>query len=213
MSRNVNKKPSPGAVAGTPEAAASPKQPKPPMSRSDAARAAGAARRRKQQLRRLAVGALGLAVIGGFLYYRARSDAALPGQAVSQMASRHIAVGDPTPRYDTDPPTSGPHVPEPASWGVYTEPLDKPAMVHSLEDGGVVISYRPDLDRATLDQLTTLAKTYTTDLILAPYPGLSHPIVLTAWGRIDRLDTLDEARIRQFADAWRGKDHHGDSGS
>lgn len=73
-------------------------------------------------------------------------------------------------------------------------------MVHSLEDGGVVINYRSDLDPAMIGQLTAVVNSYASDhLIMAPYPGLTKPIVLTAWGRIDQLDTLDEARVRRFA--------------
>jgi hypothetical protein len=33
-------------------------------------------------------------------------------------------------------------------------------------------------------------------------------IALTAWTRIDTMDTLDEARVRRFIDAYRGIDHH-----
>lgn len=214
MSRRSNKKPRTVSDAGSPQLPVVPGIPKSTTSRSEAARALGAARRRSQRLRLISVGILAFAAFGGFVYLRGRRDAALPGQAVRQMISRHIAVGDPTPVYDTDPPTSGPHVPEAASWGIYTEPMEKQAVVHSLEDGGVVINYRPDLAPATIGQLAAVVNGYASDhLILAPYPGLTKPIVLTAWGRIDQLDTLDEARIRRFADAWRGKDHHADSGS
>ncbi len=187
-----------------------PKQGKP---RQDAARAAATAMRRTARIRNLAVAGFALASVAGLVYLSVRRDAARPGQSVAQMPSRHIAPTDPTPVYNTDPPTSGPHLPEPAAWGVYTEPLDKPAMVHSLEDGGVVISYRPDLDASTVDLLTTLADEYPVDVILAPYVGLTNPIVLTAWNRIDRLEALDEIRIRKFIDAWHGKDHHASSGT
>lgn len=164
-------------------------------------------------MRNLAVWGLSLALVTGLIYVSARRNAALPGDSVAQMASRHIGATDPTPVYNSDPPTSGPHVEQPAAPGVYTEPLSKTAMVHSLEDGGVVISYRPDIDTPTLDRLTSLADEYVTDVILAPYEGLTEPIVVTAWNRIDRLDAVDEARIREFIDAWAGKDHHGSSGS
>src|SRR5439155_9462614 len=98
-------------------------------------------------------------------------------------------------------------------WGVYTQPLPKEGQVHALEDAGVVISYKPDLDQATLKRLADLAKSYGTEILMAPYDGLSNSIVLTAWRRIDKLDNFDEARIKRFIDAYRGIDHHKDSGS
>jgi hypothetical protein len=46
-------------------------------------------------------------------------------------------------------------------------------------------------------------------VLLSPYPGLPHRIAVTAWGRIDTLDTLDEARIVRFVEALRGRYNHG----
>lgn len=214
MSQHGNTKPV-RTPHGVPlSAAATPEQPKPATARREAARVEAAVRRRNTKIRRLLAGALVLAALGGLIYVNSRREAALPGQAVPQMVSRHLAATEPTPVYETDPPTSGPHVAGPAAWGIFTTEQSKAAVVHSLEDGGVVINYRPDIDQATLGQLSALAKSYSTDhLILAPYAGLSDPIVLTAWNRIDRLAAWDEDRIRRFVDAWSGKDHHEESGS
>lgn len=200
--------------APSPAPAVSPAQLKPAAVRRDAARAEAAVRSRNKNLRRILVIGLVLAALGSLIYFNTRRGAALPGQAVPQMVSRHLSPTDPTPIYETDPPTSGPHVAGPAAWGVFTTEQSKAAVVHSLEDGGVVINYRPDIDSATLGQLSVLAKSYDTDhLILAPYAGLSDPIVLTAWNRIDRLAAWEEDRIRRFVDAWSGQDHHAESGS
>ena len=124
------------------------------------------------------------------------------------------APGDePHPTYTTDPPTSGPHVPTVPQWGVHTDVLPLPLQVHGLEDAGVVINYQPNIDKATLDRLTALVNGYDTQVILSPYPNLSSPIVLTAWTRMDKLNTFDEARIQKFITAYKGIDHHRDSGS
>ena len=85
--------------------------------------------------------------------------------------------------------------------------------MHNLEDGGVIINYRPDLDKASVSRLEGIARSYDSDIVMAPYPGLSDPVVLTAWTRIDRMGTVEDARIRRFIDAYRGKDHHQSSGS
>jgi Protein of unknown function (DUF3105) len=145
-----------------------------------------------------------------------------PGQEVPIMPSYHLVTGDePHPTYTTDPPTSGPHIGQLADWGVHTDVITKELAVHSLEDGGVNVNYRPDLDKATVSRLAALVQSYA-DLItqgsedhhvlMYPYPGLSNAIVLTAWRHIDRLDKFDEARIKRFIDAYSGIDHHQESG-
>lgn len=60
--------------------------------------------------------------------------------------------------YKTNPPTSGPHNPQPAPDGVYdpgTSP-DPNNWVHTLEHGRVIIQYRPGTPQKTIDQLATL---------------------------------------------------------
>jgi hypothetical protein len=183
------------------------------LQRQAEARAAAERRRRSARLRRVGIiAAIAVLVAGGVagLWWR---EASKPGEAVAQQPSPHIGSVDEPHSYTTDPPTSGPHLSGIAPWGVSSVPITRELQVHNLEDGGVIINYRPDLDKATVDRLADIARGYTTDLIMAPYPDLSHPIVLTTWGRIDRLDALDEARIRRFVDEYRGKDHHLESGS
>jgi len=45
-------------------------------------------------------------------------------------------------------------------------------------------------------------------LIVGPYKGIGAKIALTAWGRIDKFDDYDEARIERFIEAYIGVDHH-----
>jgi hypothetical protein len=125
----------------------------------------------------------------------------------------HIQPGADHIPYSTDPPTSGPHVDAVPQFTVYTQPITKELQVHGLEDGGVIINYRPDLDQPTVDKLASLARLYEGTpgkghVLMSPYPGLSNAIVLTSWGRIERLDTFDEPRIRAYIDAFVNIDHH-----
>ena len=184
------------------------------MQRQSAARAAAEQRRRMRLLRNIAIiVAVTVLVVGGITAYFV-NEAGKPGQAVAQQASNHIqAATDAHAPYDSDPPTSGPHTKDVPSWGVHTEPVAKELQVHALEDAGVIISYRPDLDKATVDLLKTLTESYDKDVLMAPYQGLSDPIVLTAWTRMDRLEAFDEARIKRFISAYKGLDHHKDSGT
>jgi hypothetical protein len=113
----------------------------------------------------------------------------------------------PHEQYNSDPPTSGPHLPYIAPWGVHTRPIVRELQVHNLEDGGVVVQYNcecPDL----VTKLKAIVDKYDRHVILAPYPGMKHKIALTAWTRLDTLDELDEGRILRFIEAYRGIDHH-----
>ncbi len=171
------------------------------IQRQAEAKAAAERRKRATTMRRNGVIALiALAVIGGITWFIVQ-EANKPGQGVAQIPSQHIQSVDAPHSYNNDPPTSGPHLGGQASWGVSSIPITKELQLHNLEDGGVVINYRPDLDKGMVDKLAELARSYPSDILMAPYPGLANAIVLTAWNRVDRLDTLDEARIKRFVNA------------
>jgi hypothetical protein len=166
----------------------------------------------RRQRRRVILGAVTLAVVAGlvgagWIYARVRGPA--PGEFVPSLGNAHIATADtPHQPYSSDPPTSGPHLPYIAPWGVHTRPIVRELQVHNLEDGGVVVNYKPECADRVLGPLTTIVGRYPDHVVLAPYPGLDRCIALTAWTRIDKLDEPDEARIVRFVEAYRGIDHH-----
>jgi hypothetical protein len=153
-------------------------------------------------------GALALAIVAGYAAYRMASGP--PGIPMPDQGNEHIETEtSPHVAYNSDPPTSGPHMPYVAPWGVHTEPVRKELQVHNLEDGGVAIQYNcpsgcPDL----VARLKAIADRYEEHVILAPYPGMKTRIALTAWTRIDAFDDFDEGRIVRFIAAYRGIDHH-----
>jgi hypothetical protein len=98
-----------------------------------------------------------------------------------------------------------------ANWGVHYQPIPDELQVHNLEDKGVVIQYScssecPDLAR----KLEAIVKRYKEYVVLAPRAGMDKRIALTAWGKIDKFDEFDEARIVRFIKRFRGIDHHGE---
>ncbi|MGH7831866.1 MAG: DUF3105 domain-containing protein, partial [Candidatus Binatia bacterium] len=103
------------------------------------------------------------------------------------------------------------HLPMVARWGVHETPLPKELQIHNLEDRGVVVQYNCDPTtsecKTLIDKLAQIVGRYEFT-ILAPYPGMSHKIALTAWTRIDKLNDFDEKRIVSFIDAYHGIDHH-----
>jgi hypothetical protein len=171
-----------------------------------------AGRLTRRQRRRLgwAAGALAVVLVagaGGWLYARVREP--LPGEFVPSLGNDHIQTAEsPHVPYNSDPPTSGPHLPYIAPWGVHTRVIPKELQVHNLEDGGVVVNYKPECADRVLEPLKTIVARYGERVLLAPYPGLDRCIALTAWTRIEKLDQLEERRITRFIEAYRGIDHH-----
>ncbi len=156
------------------------------------------------------VGLVGIAVVlvvGAYLLFQ-RADEAKPGERVPIMGVYHLTSGGAAPAYNSVPPTSGPHVPQIARWGIQSAPIAPEMQVHNLEDGGVLVQYNRQVTDETIDQLELVVRGYGEHVILAPYPGMDSPIALTAWGRIDKLDGFDRDRILSFIEAYEGIDHH-----
>ncbi len=167
----------------------------------------GARRRQIMRLAPLAVLLLALGY-GGYWAY-GKITARVTWQEFPSLGNAHISSPSvPHIPYNSDPPTSGPHTPYLAKWGIHDRPVPKEEQVHNLEDGGVIIQYNcpegcPDL----VDKLKAIAQRYDL-LILAPYPGMDKRIALTAWRRLDKFNEFDEQRIIRFIDAHIGIDHH-----
>jgi hypothetical protein len=100
-------------------------------------------------------------------------------------------------QYDQLPPVGGPHAELAHLCGLYRVPLTDEHAVKSLATGAVWIAYDPDLPAADVDALRSAASG-NLDVLVAPYPGLQHPVVLTAWERQLALDRVDDPRIEFF---------------
>ncbi len=87
--------------------------------------------------------------------------------------------------FETNPPTSGDHYPEPADDGAYT-PSNTPEaalLVHSLEHGRVIIQYRPGLPKNELGQLkSAFDEDNAYHMILAEnQTKMPYDVAVTAW--------------------------------
>ena len=156
---------------------------------------------------------IGIILLGGIGYWAySQWTTGSPGQFVPSLGNQHIDPNEVGLRsYNSDPPTSGPHLPGIANWGVHETPIPKELQVHNLEDGGVVVQYNCDQTspecKTLVEKLAQIVRRYES-AILAPYPGMSHKIALTAWSRIDKFNEFDEKRIVAFIDAYHKIDHH-----
>ena len=129
------------------------------------------------------------------------------GQLASAVASQIIPDGTDYFGYGSSPPTYGPHWPTGATWGIHTEDIRDERQVKNLAEGGILIQYDTD-DQELIDKLAGFAErqaNYPCYLIVAPYTGLTSPIVATAWGSMDSMDEYDADRLQQFVDIFRGQ--------
>ena len=114
--------------------------------------------------------------------------------AVSGLDRNHTK--DPV-TYAQVPPLGGPHFDQWQNCGVYDQPIKNEYGVHSLEHGAIWITYRPDLPMAQVNALRGLTH-QSNYRLLSPYPGLPHPIVVSAWGYQLPLETADDPRLNAF---------------
>jgi hypothetical protein len=160
---------------------------------------------------------VGLAFVAMLVYlvYKQAQPAPRPGIDIPIQGRNHIAEGLPHDPYNSDPPTSGPHYATPAQAGFYdTAPADE-YLVHSLEHGYIIIWYNcGKYSAGTCDQLKSQVKdvmggaglssvTGTLKIIGTPRPGMVQVIALSAWGRLDKLDTFKRQEILDFIHAFR----------
>lgn len=130
-----------------------------------------------------------------------------PGTQVFDQGRGHIAPGQDHVAYNTSPPTSGPHYPTTALWGLHTIPIIEEFQVHNLEHGGILVQYNSDDPtlKEQLESLVTNQRNYPCYLAVAPYSDMDETVALTAWGVLQYLDAYDEQAITDFIEAYRNK--------
>jgi len=125
----------------------------------------------------------------------------IPGvETFSVTSSKHTT--EPVD-YPQDPPVGGPHDPSWQRCGVYVAPIKPEHAVHSMEHGAVWITYRPDLPPADVEYLTGVV-TGKRFILLSPYPGLTDPVVASAWGAQLRLSDPKDPRLAEFIARYAG---------
>jgi hypothetical protein len=127
------------------------------------------------------------------------------GMPVPPMDATHIPNGQRFLNYNSNPPTSGPHWGASVRCGIYTNGLPNELAVHNMEHGNVVISFSLK-NQAEVDRLIGIAKKlpgWNQWGILRFYPNMDGAgVALTAWGVLDAMEGVDEARIQKFWDAY-----------
>jgi hypothetical protein len=95
----------------------------------------------------------------------------------------HIPPTAPTPKYGTNPPTSGNHVEPPYQQadGAYDEMPKEIYTLHSLEHGRMEIQYSPDLSEGDQLELVGLYDTMYGATLLFPNENMSYAVAVTTW--------------------------------
>ncbi len=157
---------------------------------------------RKSMLKKVIGWVLLVGGLAGLIYWSSvaseKQEAERFGEDVAVLESPHVQLGSLIDSYNSNPPTSGPHYPEPANWGVYQEELVDGQAVHNLEHGGIWISYRPDIDDASKEILEEIGKRNSGSVIVSPRASNDSLIALTSWGRIEKMDAVDEEFINNY---------------
>jgi hypothetical protein len=155
-----------------------------------------------------------IAVLSGYFAGRDQAGVATgqtgPGIAYPDLGDAHLAPGQKRPEYDSTPPTSGAHVPQPVTRDETT--LTDDQLLQALEEGNVVIMYGTKTPPPGLRALAlSLAPPFTPALaaagqavILARRPG-TDGLVGLAWSHAVSVRTPQDPRLAAFAQFWLGR--------
>ena len=122
-------------------------------------------------------------------------------QTFSGLSQKHLAQGQ-DQTYPQSPPVGGPHSSVWLKCAVYTGELPKVNVVHSLEHGGVWITYPPGTKPDVVSKLDQYSGLNTEYVMVSPYDGQDSPIVVTAWGAQLKLTDPADPRIVEFIRAY-----------
>ena len=173
-------------------------------------------------LERLVIVAVSLAISIGVIAFLSggllagRDDPGVSGKGVGpgvqfrDQGDVHLRPGDLRPVYDSNPPTSGAHIPVPVTRD--DSQLSDDQLLQALEVGDVVIMYGSRTPPAGLKAIPgDVGAPFSPALaaagqavILARRPGTSGLIGL-AWTHMLRVSTSNDPPLRTFAQDWLGR--------
>ncbi len=126
------------------------------------------------------------------------------GESYEDQGREHVPLEQVSDPSNSNPPTSGDHLAQPAEWGVYQNELPDKQLIHNLEHGGIWISYK-DIDPETKSKLESIGKANPGSVIVTPRMANDSKIILAAWTRLEKMETYDEAKILEFIKANKNK--------
>jgi hypothetical protein len=146
-----------------------------------------------------------LLLLAVFFIYQNTVGAPLPGEQYPSQGNDHLTTPDaPHPPYNSNPPTSGWHLPDVPRPGIYTQPRSPESLGHFMEHGGIWVLYNcpdgcPD-DVAALQRVVDSAIDQGKPVALAPYLTMESRYAAVAWRWLLPLDGADTGQVREFID-------------
>ena len=149
-------------------------------------------------------------------YFAGKDQAAIsggtsgPGQGFPDLGHTALSRGQAHPSYNSNPPTSGAHVPQAVTRDDAT--LNDDQLLEALQLGNVVIVYGTRSPPAGLTQFSRLAAPAFTPalaasgdaVILGRRPGTTGLVAL-AWTHLLRVSTASDPALGQFVTFWLGR--------
>jgi Protein of unknown function (DUF3105) len=130
-------------------------------------------------------------------------------QNLPDEGNNHLSPNEDTPEYETNPPTSGDHDPQPQADGAFATEPESRHFVHSLEHGRIEIQYSPDLSEEDQLALKGVFDEDPNGMLLFPNPDMPYEVAATAWTQLLGCKTYEGAptldAIRDFRDTYRGQ--------
>jgi hypothetical protein len=92
-----------------------------------------------------------------------------------------VATPDSKVKWNSNPPTSGPHYGQWAVWNFYDSPVPLTMSTHNLEHGGIVIHYGPNVPQSEVSKLREFYNGDPNAIVVAPLPTAGNKIYASAW--------------------------------
>lgn len=162
--------------------------------------------RRERLIRRVIYLLLALALFWFIFLRNFSANGPINGHEVETFstagANQHVSAGVDLD-YPTNPPVSGQHQETQPTCGTYADTFPDELQVHALEHAAVGILFSPDLDAEEVTQIESIVREFDTKTFSAPQGGMDTPIAVTAWGKMMKLDSVDETAIKEFIERYR----------
>jgi hypothetical protein len=84
-------------------------------------------------------------------------------------------------KWNSNPPTSGPHYGQWAVWNFYDSPVPLTMSTHNLEHGGIRILYGPKLPKSEVSKLRDFYNEDPNAMLVAPLPSAGNKFYASAW--------------------------------
>jgi Protein of unknown function (DUF3105) len=219
-----------------------------PQRRDSKGRPTGTSERRARWLLYAAAiaGPVALAIVLGFIFVGGNGGGDVPSGKQTLAAGctlkkyplldgTHVSTFDAKVKWNSWPPTSGPHYFSPAPFNFYEEKVNPRLTLHDLEHGGIDIFYGSGVSASEVEQLRSFWHESPDAMVVAPVPSLdpnitvpkpvsnyTNKIVATAWtskaysnstsrkgqqgnGWMLVCSRFDEKTLKEFRDIHRGK--------